>query len=112
MCTILFAEMFFLKPTELYSADAHTVYVVVFRNHLMFASFWLIVNVCIATFPWDLCEMDSFSSLVRKPIPPLLRRWGWCSWDAHGVGVQRRHLDAMRHLETILLFGGDTCAGV
>ena len=43
--------------------------------------------------------MDSFTSLVRTPIPPLLRRWGWCSWDAHGVGVQRRHLEAMRHLE-------------
>eukprot|EP00434_Breviolum_minutum_P009839 symbB.v1.2.008665.t2/scaffold537.1/size221706/9 len=32
----------------------------------------------------------------RTPIPPLLRRWGWCSWDAHGVGVQRKNLEAMR----------------
>lgn len=83
--------------TDLYSADVYTcihIIMVVIQNHIMFASFWLIVNVC------------SFTSLVRTPIPPLLRRWGWCSWDAHGVGVQRRHLEAMRHLETISLFWG------
>lgn len=99
MCAMLFGEMCFLETMQIYTVLMRIcihIIMVVIRNHIMFASFWLIVNVC------------SFTSLVRTPIPPLLRRWGWCSWDAHGVGVQRRHLEAMRHLETISLFGGDT----
>eukprot|EP00435_Cladocopium_sp_Y103_P067016 s934_g29.t1 len=34
----------------------------------------------------------------RKQLPAVFRRWGWCSWDAHGVGVQKWQLEAMcRH---------------
>lgn len=97
MCTMLFGEMCFLETMQIYTVLMRIcihIIMVVIQNHIMFVSFWLIVNVC------------SFTSLVRTPIPPLLRRWGWCSWDAHGVGVQRRHLEAMRHLETISLFWG------
>ena len=99
MYHVIWGDVFSWNHADLYSADVYTcihIIMVVIQNHILVVSFWLIVNVC------------SFTSLVRTPIPPLLRRWGWCSWDAHGVGVQRRHLEAMRHLETISLFGGDT----
>ncbi|CAE7309628.1 RFS6 [Symbiodinium sp. CCMP2592] len=31
----------------------------------------------------------------EKLLPELFGRWGWCSWDAHGVGVKAEHLKAM-----------------
>ncbi|CAE7299282.1 RFS6 [Symbiodinium pilosum] len=31
----------------------------------------------------------------EKPLPELFAHWGWCSWDAHGVGVRAEHLEAM-----------------
>ncbi|CAK9107158.1 Probable galactinol--sucrose galactosyltransferase 6 (Protein DARK INDUCIBLE 10) (Raffinose synthase 6) [Durusdinium trenchii] len=31
----------------------------------------------------------------EKRLPSLFTRWGWCSWDAHGVQVQRWQLEAM-----------------
>lgn len=31
----------------------------------------------------------------EKPLPEVLRSWGWCSWDAYGVGVAAKDLLAV-----------------
>ncbi|CAE7560377.1 RFS [Symbiodinium natans] len=36
-----------------------------------------------------------FQLRAEKPLPELFARWGWCSWDAHGVAVKAEHLEAM-----------------
>merc|ERR1712159_719220 len=34
----------------------------------------------------------TFQLRTSKTIPAAMRCWGWCSWDAHGVGVRPERL--------------------
>ncbi|CAJ1393715.1 unnamed protein product [Effrenium voratum] len=41
------------------------------------------------------CEVSGGRLREEKKLPELFTRWGWCSWDACGVLVSRRQLEAM-----------------